>query len=70
MKHGPTLTRIFWLCSGIAIVTFCLIGNDFAGHPLQLWRRAVGIGGGFFFVYCGLAHYLPESRRRRPKPPK
>ncbi len=64
-KIGPTLTRIFWMCAGIALITFSLIGRDYAGQPLAVWRRSAGIGGGMFFVYCGLAYYLPASRRRR-----
>jgi len=64
-RIGPTLTRLFWLVTGIALITFCLIGRDYAGQPLAVWRRAAGIGGGMFFVYCGLAYYLPASRRRR-----
>ena len=62
------LTRIFLLIMGVAIVALCLIGKDFSGNPLSTWRRAVGTGGGMFFVYLGLMGSLPGGRRPQPGP--
>lgn len=32
---------------------------------MPVWRRFLGIAGGFFFLYVAAMHYFPKYRRRR-----
>lgn len=69
-RQAFSLTQIFLLVMGLVIVALALLGEDFAGHPLPAWKRAVGTGGGMFFVYLGLLPWLRKRGPNRPRPGK
>jgi hypothetical protein len=62
---GAALKRSVYVCIGLAFLAAGLTGWSANGGEVGLSRRAVGIGGGLFFVYCGSMYYFPKYRKRR-----
>jgi hypothetical protein len=60
-----SLKRMFYICVGLVVLTIGLIGRIPYGSDLPLWRRALGIVGGLFFIYIGSMYYFPKYRKKR-----
>jgi hypothetical protein len=62
---GKAFRRILWICCGVLFIVLGLIGWSPGPTPLPLWRRAIGVAGGIFFIYVGSMYYFPKNRKRR-----